>query len=175
MPRARLARLACALAVLLGSAPSALGAPPRLRVRRFLPPSQGVWASLPPPITQCVERRRETPLDHFAFAPADDGRAATFSQRYFLCDRHASATDPVVFFYAGNEANVELYVNQTGLMWESAARFGAALVFAEHRYYGESKPPLATSEGEGASGEDNLPRFVRGEPLMYEVAPADIV
>ena len=163
MPRARLARLACALAVLLGSAPSALGAPPRLRVRRFLPPSRGVWASLPPPITQCVERRRETPLDHFAFAPADDGRAATFSQRYFLCDRHASATDPVVFFYAGNEANVELYVNQTGLMWESAARFGAALVFAEHRYYGDSKPTLATSEGEGASGEGASGEGASGE------------
>ena len=42
--------------------------------------------------------------------------------------------------YFGNEANVELYLNNTGLMWESAHDFGAMLIFAEHRYYGKSKP-----------------------------------
>ena len=41
-------------------------------------------------------------------------------------------------FYCGNEANVELYVNATGLMWEHAEKAGAVLVFAEHRYYGET-------------------------------------
>jgi lysosomal Pro-X carboxypeptidase len=45
-----------------------------------------------------------------------------------------------VFFYTGNEANVELYVNATGLMWETAPLFGALLVFAEHRYFGRSQP-----------------------------------
>jgi hypothetical protein len=38
--------------------------------------------------------------------------------------------------YAGNEADVTLYVNNTGLMWENAAVFNALLIFAEHRYYG---------------------------------------
>jgi Serine carboxypeptidase S28 len=35
---------------------------------------------------------------------------------------------------------VQLYLNATGLMWENAEQFGAMLVFAEHRYYGESSP-----------------------------------
>lgn len=35
---------------------------------------------------------------------------------------------------------VLLYLNATGLMWENAERFGAMLIFAEHRYYGESLP-----------------------------------
>lgn len=41
-----------------------------------------------------------------------------------------------IWFYTGNEASVELYVNATGLMWENAGAAGALLVFAEHRYYG---------------------------------------
>jgi pimeloyl-ACP methyl ester carboxylesterase len=35
---------------------------------------------------------------------------------------------------------VLLYLNATGLMWENAEHFGALLIFAEHRYYGESLP-----------------------------------
>ena len=30
--------------------------------------------------------------------------------------------------------------SNAGLMWESAPAFNALLVFAEHRYYGHSKP-----------------------------------
>lgn len=37
------------------------------------------------------------------------------------------------------EANVELYTDHTGLIWENAQRLNAAVVFAEHRYYGKSK------------------------------------
>jgi hypothetical protein len=69
-----------------------------------------------------------------------EGRLAdgVFRQRVFLC---ADAWRPAtpggalgpIFFYAGNEADVTLYLNHTGLMWENAARFGALLVFAEHR------------------------------------------
>jgi hypothetical protein len=67
---------------------------------------------------------------------------STFQQRYFVCREwwRASSTDGPIFFYLGNESNVELYLNHTGLMWEHAQEFGAMLVFAEHRYFGKSVP-----------------------------------
>ena len=39
---------------------------------------------------------------------------------------------------AGNEADVTLYLEHTGLMWENAEAFGALLVFAEHRHASDS-------------------------------------
>ena len=61
----------------------------------------------------------------------------TFKQRYFVCGNHwqpqNDGSPGPIFFYFGNEANVELYLNNTGLMWESAPDFGALIVFAEHR------------------------------------------
>jgi lysosomal Pro-X carboxypeptidase len=44
---------------------------------------------------------------------------------------------------AGNEAPVDVYVNNTGLMWDLAPRLGALIVFAEHRFFGKSVPRLA--------------------------------
>lgn len=35
---------------------------------------------------------------------------------------------------------MSLYVGASGLMWENAPEFKALLVFAEHRFYGESLP-----------------------------------
>ena len=38
-------------------------------------------------------------------------------------------------------SQVELYVQNTGLMWESADEFNADLLFIEHRFYGKSTRP----------------------------------
>ena len=86
-------------------------------------------------LESCEERWRATRLDHFSFQPAVIG----FQQRYFICNRTWQPGGPVLFYF-GNEANVLLYLNNTGLMHESAHDLNAALVFAEHRYYGLSKP-----------------------------------
>ncbi|KAL4433268.1 hypothetical protein ABPG77_003316 [Micractinium sp. CCAP 211/92] len=77
---------------------------------------------------------RPTRLDHFS-----EANPTEFQQRYFVCDRHWRAGG-AIFFYIGNEADVLLYLNNTGLMWELAPKYDALLVFAEHRYYGQSKP-----------------------------------
>jgi lysosomal Pro-X carboxypeptidase len=71
-------------------------------------------------------------MDHFGPSPG------YYGQRYFINDSFYQVGGPL-FFYLGNEADVTLYVNATGLMWEHAAEFGALVVFAEHRYYGKSQ------------------------------------
>ena len=41
----------------------------------------------------------------------------------------------------GNESPVDVYVNNTGLMWELGKKLGARLVFAEHRCEPSSSLP----------------------------------
>jgi hypothetical protein len=55
-------------------------------------------------------------VDHFSW-----GRGQ-YQQRFFLFDGWYEIGGPI-FFYVGNEAAVDLYVNNTGLMWENAASF----------------------------------------------------
>ena len=76
---------------------------------------------------------------------------------------------PAVFFYTGNEADVELYVNATGLMWEMAAReeTRALLVFAEHRYYGLSRP--RAMDDPKASPRDRL-AYLTSEQALADYA-----
>ncbi|KAG8470709.1 hypothetical protein KFE25_009130 [Diacronema lutheri] len=94
----------------------------------------------PPSVRDCKELWFEQLVDHFDASPPPGG-SPTWMQRYFVC--RADLLRPrgaPLLFYCGNEANVELYVNATGLMWENADALGAGLVFAEHRYFGKSLP-----------------------------------
>ena len=100
-----------------------------------------------PSTANCTWRNFTQKVDHFGNAPG------TFPQR--LCvyskwwtsaarggfEAAASAPGPI-FFYTGNESPVEEYVNNTGLMWETAEQMGALIVFAEHRYEPLSHPAL---------------------------------
>lgn len=85
-------------------------------------------------IKNCDVHWFNVPLDHFSHTLDN----ISFKIRYFTCLNARKAR--ALFVYFGNEADVTLYLNNTGLMWESAERHSASLVFLEHRYYGLSKP-----------------------------------
>ncbi|KAF0718531.1 Aste57867_1633 [Aphanomyces stellatus] len=100
----------------------------------------------------CTETFFTQTLNHF------EATDETYEQRYFVCDAEWKHGGPI-FFYTGNEANVELYLNHTGLMWENAAEYGAMLVFAEHRYFGDSIPVDALDRMAHLSSEQALGDF----------------
>ncbi|RCV22159.1 hypothetical protein SETIT_4G198200v2 [Setaria italica] len=84
-------------------------------------------------------------LDHFTFTP---NASMVFYQKYLVNDtywrrpsggRKGGAAGPL-FVYTGNEGDIEWFATNTGFMFDIAPKFGALLVFIEHRFYGESKP-----------------------------------
>ena len=94
-----------------------------------------------PSSANCSWRVFNQTLDHFAVGAAP----YTFGQRLCVYDGFVAAGAPpsMVWFYTGNESPVEEYVNNTGLMWETGASLNALLVWAEHRYEGDSVPDTA--------------------------------
>jgi lysosomal Pro-X carboxypeptidase len=48
-------------------------------------------------------------------------------------DKYWNRESGAIWFYNGNEADVTLYIDHSGIMWENAQAAGALLVFAEHR------------------------------------------
>ncbi|XP_066377050.1 uncharacterized protein [Miscanthus floridulus] len=83
-------------------------------------------------------------LDHFTFTP---NASMVFRQKYLLNDtfwrRPSGGNDAgagPLFVYTGNEGDIEWFATNTGFMFDIAPKFGALLVFIEHRYYGESLP-----------------------------------
>lgn len=73
-------------------------------------------------------------LDHNSFI-----NNQTFKQRYILNTDNWKPNNPI-FFFVGFQVDITTLCNQFGFVWESAAEFGAMVLFAEHRYYGESLP-----------------------------------
>jgi hypothetical protein len=72
-------------------------------------------------------------VDHMSRAK---GHADTlrWPQRVVLCDKYWAKGGPI-FFYTGGEAEIFLYANATGLLWEHAADLKAMVVFAEVRVH----------------------------------------
>lgn len=86
-----------------------------------------------PGVLNCTEQWFTQYIDHFTW------NTSTYQQRYFVYDSYFRPGGPI-FFYTGNEADVEVFANCTGLMWENANEVGALLIFAEHRFFGKSLP-----------------------------------
>nr|XP_048697125.1 lysosomal Pro-X carboxypeptidase isoform X2 [Caretta caretta] len=74
-------------------------------------------------------------IDHFGF-----DQDLTFQQRYLVADQHWRKNNGSILFYTGNEGDITWFCNNTGFMWDVAEELNAMLIFAEHRYYGESLP-----------------------------------
>ncbi|KAE9549029.1 hypothetical protein FO519_007759 [Halicephalobus sp. NKZ332] len=74
------------------------------------------------------------PVDHFAYTNTDK-----FALKYLYNDTNYKPGG-AIFFYAGNEGPIESFAENTGIMFDLAPEFDAMIVFAEHRYYGNSTP-----------------------------------
>ncbi len=78
------------------------------------------------------------PLSHFARGIIGGG----FQQRLCIYEGFWKVSDGPVFFYTGNESPVEEYCDNNGFIWDLAEKYSALVVFAEHRYFGESVPNI---------------------------------
>lgn len=66
-----------------------------------------------------------------------------FFFRYLVNNSFTSVSDKAItpiFFYTGNEGDIELFAQNTGFLWSSAKQHHATVVFCEHRFYGKSMP-----------------------------------
>ncbi|RWW87831.1 hypothetical protein BHE74_00003320 [Ensete ventricosum] len=98
----------------------ALRVRPRL-LERFARPGNRAQAY------QYEERYFRQSLDHFSFADLPP-----FDQRYLIANTGAWARPAgPIFFYCGNEGDIEWFAANTGFVWDIASRFSALVVFAE--------------------------------------------
>ncbi|MFH4974701.1 hypothetical protein AB6A40_001410 [Gnathostoma spinigerum] len=73
-------------------------------------------------------------LDHCSYI-----NTKTFKLRYLINTDHFKRDAPI-FFYAGNEGPITHFAENCGFLFDLAPKYNAAVVFAEHRYYGETMP-----------------------------------
>ena len=62
-------------------------------------------------ISNCTSYYFSQPLDHFNWNPAPNGQV-NYNERYFVCGGQYWKPNNTIWFYTGNEADVELYINE---------------------------------------------------------------
>ncbi|XP_063981029.1 lysosomal Pro-X carboxypeptidase-like [Diachasmimorpha longicaudata] len=82
-----------------------------------------------------IVKKFTVPVDHFNFR-----LNKTFEIRYLVNDTWQHGKNSPIFLYTGNELYIEDAVGSAAFIYDIAPTFGALIVFAEHRYYGESLP-----------------------------------
>jgi len=84
---------------------------------------------------QYETRYCEQRVDHFSFVNSD-----TYLQKYLYNDTFWDHDGGPIFIYTGNEGDIEGFAQSSGFVWDIAPEFNALVIFAEHRYYGDSMP-----------------------------------
>jgi lysosomal Pro-X carboxypeptidase len=116
---------------------------------RFPPRSPYVRELRPEDISADYETNYFTQtLDHFDFM-----NTATYQQKYLISTKYWGQQEKEntllqpevckgpIFFYTGNEGAIELFWANTGFVTDYLApKYGAMIIFGEHRYYGASMP-----------------------------------
>lgn len=111
-----------------------------------------------PSALNCTWKFIDQPLSHFARSSL-----GTYKQRVCIYSGYWKENSNLpVFFYTGNESPVEEYVNNTGLIWELAKKHSALVVFAEHRFFGESIPDI--------QGMSNCLSYLSSEEALADYA-----
>eukprot|EP00434_Breviolum_minutum_P022243 symbB.v1.2.019631.t1/scaffold1616.1/size109294/7 len=76
----------------------------------------------------------QQPIDH-------SWNVGSFQQRYLVDDDlKAHHHEGPILFFCGNEGDIEVFANFSGFLREAAVALRARVVFAEHRFYGQSLP-----------------------------------
>ncbi|ETO20282.1 hypothetical protein RFI_16937 [Reticulomyxa filosa] len=88
-----------------------------------------VWSQIPPPETYYYEQK----LDHFN--PQD---TRTFKEKYLVCSEYWKQGGPI-FFYSGNEGEIESFYYNTGFMFDIAPQYyGSSLPFGDDSFTPEN-------------------------------------
>ena len=99
-------------------------------------------------------------IDHFTNHGAGSD---TYKMRYLVDHTYFDKDNGPILFYAGNEGDVWTFFDNSGFMTTTLAeKFGALVIFGEHRYFGTSMP-----FGDASMDKENL-KYLTVESAMMD-------